>query len=72
MPKLLYPRLSGQVSQCPPQDDTRLVTEQQILDLKSLARLEQIGDQDHNGVHERKYRSADSALSCESDRMEFP
>ena len=50
------------------------MAEKQILSLKPTPRLEQIADEHSKRVQDRKHRSQecdDSALRCESSRMEF-
>jgi integrase len=50
------------------------MAEKQILSLKPAPRLEQVGDEHSERVHDRKHHSQecdDSALRCESSRMEF-
>jgi hypothetical protein len=41
---------------CPPQSDGELMTEKQILDLKPVPRLEQVGDEYSECVQDYKHR----------------
>jgi hypothetical protein len=57
---------------CTPQGDTKLMSQEEVLDFKSVRRLEQVGDKRSNQSQDHAHRvgsCADSAEPRESVRM---
>ena len=64
--------LKPEAMPCLPQRDIELVPQIQVLDFKAARRLEPVGDERNEQVHQGKHREAecaDSALTCQ-DRVD--